>query len=1018
DPVYIPPLTLATTLVDEYGVAGATLGNNNPPYSLTSNSAAAPATLSAATRSAHDPGEVYSGRARSTAGLQPDSKPQDFLSEFNATYNYIFGSPPSETVLESQTSQVTQDNGLLSPSSITRAPLKGWPKADSAASEDEDYATAMGSDDSSSSDEGGNSAADRNSVHEKELEEERRKDEERKAAELRSRRREMIKQQVAFERMKERHRRQYPGQQPAAGPHNSIMRWQKESARAVGTISSMQLANGAARNQGALHTSNSTINKGGHASGVPQSPNQQPFGSGMAGGQRGDIASGAIPGRLLRASAHANSSMPNMAAYSLQFQQQQQIAQLYEHVQPGIQQPAQDIVPGQLASGTVGYVPGSPQNAHALNGNHPAMVMPPGSQALISNTSHELAENVSSHPVKLASVPKRAKNYYLSDSSDDGDDASSNSDLSNDDSDGSGDISSMESSAISCGAGAPIPAHAARLPSNSSAKENAAVLHKVALSDSSSDASAKSQASSKRRVRFHDTVSVVFNTRRSAAGEDTECGAYGSDSNSSDASVGLSIGNKKGQQAGPPSSKASTHAHSTANTKVSTDDAFDGEDAMNHTRYHIPAYTTPVKKNGSALWLDGDATTVNSSKSSSAESIRNISPDGAKSRSRRSVHRFKTEPLRDREAEREQQEQKRQHENSKTSNNAAGSGPNSTPLRDSNHDAMATIAKADVNTSSAVFSCATEPANPAVDHVAEARRALLGHYHAPGSLFPVGAGIPRSVGTRPAYTSSVKVLGPQSFSRPKKSYSKSGTLASSEKSVERSRSFVGRQSKSQSQKKTVDNPAEDTKQKAADAPRADPNSSREFELGNVLQNFSISSFEVRKDKDGGMHIHYSDKSNNTGTGTTSSKAREANGDNDSDGDELPLSAIVRSMSEPTKYMSGRPSEESNAYRSEMGKDKRKKEYVFEERLAGSGENSNNSSPKVATLLFGRSSIDKSRQVLVRNQSAAKGKTGVAHAIKHEEVARSVSMDGGVCIPPTQDRAEGKRRFTRLGAFFS
>ncbi|KAJ1795983.1 hypothetical protein LPJ59_004023, partial [Coemansia sp. RSA 2399] len=167
----------------------------------------------------------------STAGPQPNSKPHDFLSEFNATYNYIFGSPPSESVLQSQTSQAAQDNGLLSPSSVTRAPSEGRPKAGSA-SEDEDYATAMGSDDGSSSDEDGNSAADSDSVQDKELEDERRKDEERKAAELRSRRREMIKQQVAFERMKERHRRQYPGQQPTPGPHNSVMRWQKESARA------------------------------------------------------------------------------------------------------------------------------------------------------------------------------------------------------------------------------------------------------------------------------------------------------------------------------------------------------------------------------------------------------------------------------------------------------------------------------------------------------------------------------------------------------------------------------------------------------------------------------------------------------------------------------------------------------------------------------------------------------------------------------------------------------------------
>ncbi|KAJ2593970.1 hypothetical protein EV177_008466, partial [Coemansia sp. RSA 1804] len=672
-------------------------------------------------------------------------------------------------------------------------------------SEEEGFETAVGSDDGSSSDEDDNSADDSSadsssSVHDEALEEERRKEEERKAAELRSRRREVIKQQVAFERMKERHRRQYPGQQSSSGLHNNVARWQKESARA------------------------------------------------------------------------AVSALP--------------------------------------------------------------------------------------HPVKLASTPKKIRNPYLSDSSDGSDVTStsssgSSSNLSNGDNNSSDETSSAGGSDISCESIPLVVAHKLRGFSNNNtdstrakAESNvdslagdsevgaASRLHKT-ISDSSSDASAKSQSSSKRRVRFHETVSVVFNTRRSIAEEDTENDVYGSDSNSSDASMDVSIDRITGHQAANRSTSSHAETHSGNSNRGSADEAFD---------------------RSGVSWLESDAKNSTSSKSTSEQSSRNISPDGVKSRSRRSPSRIKTEPLRDHEAEREQQQQK-QHQDQKQrqqkmqqqahaigkqvgKENTAGSESNSTSQSGSNYAATATIAKAATNTSSLSAVGATEPAQPTVDRVAEARRALLGHYHTPNPSVPVGPGIPRSSGAKPVYTSK-------------------------------------------------------------EAPREDDhNSSQEFELSNVLQNFSIASFEVTKAKDGGMHINYSNR-NKSQPGASSFKRDDADSedDDDSDGDELPLSAIVRSKSEPARYPAHRP-----VVSGEMSR----RVIASEARVSRSSGNSTNNSPNTSPPLFGRASTDQSRRVLVRNQSLAKERTAFDHVIGHDEMSRSVSMDGGPRNPHSQKKHnEGK-----------
>ncbi|KAJ2682341.1 hypothetical protein GGH99_004780, partial [Coemansia sp. RSA 1285] len=855
DPIYIPPLTLATTLVDEYGIAGASVRHNNPALSLSAAAAATPEKLAGF------------GATRSNHGQEADSpqspEPYNFLGEFNATYSYFFGSPPSESILESQIAKGGYN--------VARATPDEKPRSNPTTSKEEGFETAVGSDDGSSADEDDNSADDSSadsssSVHDEALEEERRKEEERKAAELRSRRREVIKQQVAFERMKERHRRQYPGQQSSSGLHNNVARWQKESARAV---------------------------------------------------------------------------------------------------------------------------------------------------------------------VKLASTPKKIRNPYLSDSSDGSDVTStsssgSSSNLSNGGNNSSDETSSAGGSDISCESIPLVVAHKLRGFSNNNtdsarvkAESNvdslagdsevgaASRLHKT-ISDSSSDASAKSQSSSKRRVRFHETVSVVFNTRRSIAEEDTENDAYGSDSNSSDASMDVSIDCITGHQAANRSTSSHAETRSGNSNRGSADEAFD---------------------RSGVSWLESDAKNATSSKSTSEQSSRNISPDGVKSRGRRSSSRIKTEPLRDHEAEREQQQQK-QHQDQKQrqqkmqqqahaigkqvgKDNTACSESNSTSQSGSNYAATATIAKAATNTSSLSVVGATEPAQPTVDRVAEARRALLGHYHTPNPSVPVGPGIPRSSGAKPVYTSSVKVVRPQSFSRPKKAYSRGGSAFSPEKPAERTRSFADRKNKPQGQIKMAGTPDTISKHKfLEEAPREDDhNSSQEFELSNVLQNFSIASFEVTKAKDGGMHINYSNQ-NKSQPGASSFKrdGADSEDDDDSDGDELPLSAIVRSKSEPARYPAHRP-----AVSGEMPK----RVIASEARVSRSSGNSTNNSPNTSPPLFGRASTDQSRRVLVRNQSLAKEKTAFDHVIGHDEMSRSVSMDGGPRNPHSQKKHnEGKGRFSRFGGFFS
>ncbi|KAJ2896556.1 hypothetical protein GGI21_005033, partial [Coemansia aciculifera] len=472
DPVYIPPLTLAATLVDDYGAMGA--GSNSATNSATV------ATASTFSRSFTAP-----------------SNSLDLLSDFTASYNYLFGTLPSDTGMLSPAS--TQGAGVASSTiataNIPDIKIKEKEEEEEEEEEEEDVVSSKPS------------SISEDSALLRELDEERRKEDERKAAEQRNRRRELIKQQVAFERMKERHRRQYPGQQQqqqqVVSAHNSVARWQKESA------------------------SNAAINRGYAQALPPHHASNHPH-----------VAASSF------ANLQANASMPNMA---------------YMHKHQGFPlidtHGARAGMSGDHHSASfAGYVP-------------PPVSAPPAT--------------LSAHPVKLASMPQPTKNPYLSDSSDDNVDADSDSDL-----------TSIGSSDISC---EPSTAPLSIISGGSSSKVPRSVSQPILASggsDTSSDTSAKSQSSSTRRVRFHETVSVVFNTRHTVGGEDLEPDAHESDNDSSNASIDLSVNS----------------VAANANGVCSSDEAFDGSNAYSHSRYQIPPTLISVQSEA-VQWYDEESTT-------------------------------------------------------------------------------------------------------------------------------------------------------------------------------------------------------------------------------------------------------------------------------------------------------------------------------------------------------------------------------------------------------------------------
>ncbi|KAJ2768541.1 hypothetical protein IWQ56_002896, partial [Coemansia nantahalensis] len=179
----------------------------------------------------------------------------DLLGEFTATYNYLFGAPPSDAVTatfaDTCSAPGAAGSGPLSPSSTLLAKAPGPDKASKQSTGQDSNSPSLYSGKSASSEDG--DAASSTSTDRRDSE--KRKEEERKATEMRNRRRQVLTQQVAFERMKERHRRQFPGQ--PAGINGSISRWQKEVAGATGPAHRQAALPGAPH--AALHASCATI---------------------------------------------------------------------------------------------------------------------------------------------------------------------------------------------------------------------------------------------------------------------------------------------------------------------------------------------------------------------------------------------------------------------------------------------------------------------------------------------------------------------------------------------------------------------------------------------------------------------------------------------------------------------------------------------------------------------------------------------------------------------------------------
>ncbi|KAJ2008094.1 hypothetical protein GGI04_001273 [Coemansia thaxteri] len=671
DPVYIPPLTLAATLADDYGAVAH--GNSSGD----ATKAAAPATASTFARS----------QAATTA-----SGPLDLLSEFNASYNYLFGTLPSDAVHAAPHAPVASSAAAPAPSKAAKpsravdtglvSPVSSQAVSGRDSCEDEHKS---GSEDDAASQ--GASSISEDSVLERELEDERRKEEERKAAEQRNRRRELIKQQVAFERMKERHRRQVPGQQ---GFGAGVARWQKELASAVAPPQQQQAA---------MYASSGAI---GHGCMPQAQPPHHAPGQHAHMAPRGGSGSGS-------AGLQANASMPNIA-YLAEPQALGQFPVPHATLPRHPQQPMQQCAAG-LSSG--------------LQAQHQPQA-PPATPF--------------THPVKLAGRPQRARNPYLSDSSSDDGAGSDGDELDSDD------MTSIGSSDISCDppldeTGAPATAPLGITSGGVKvARSVSQPMFSVGASDSSSDTSAKSQSSSTRRVRFHETVSVVFNTRHTVTGEDLEHEAIESDSDSSNASVDLDA-------ASPSRAMSGDHP---------SDEAFDDSNAYSHSRYQIP---TTIE---STPWHDEESTTMANSKETSGNSSRNASPDSAKKQRLRPKHRIETQPLRDREAEREL----RKHEK-------ASMRPRPTPSKLPQAAAPAPEqepAASAAPPATVPVSASEEQKLLPADQMAEARRLLLGHYNIPNPSLPVGSTIPRSgnaTTTVFARTSSVKVIQPPSFARPK-----------------------------------------------------------------------------------------------------------------------------------------------------------------------------------------------------------------------------------------------------------
>ncbi|KAJ2710885.1 hypothetical protein H4R19_003520 [Coemansia spiralis] len=515
---------------------------------------------------------------------------------------------------------------------------------------------------------------------------------------------------------------------------------------------------------------------------------------------------------------------------------------------------------------------------------------------------------ISAHPVRLASTPRGAKNAYLSDSSgDDVDDEDSSSSLC--DSDDMSDAGLLHTVQTVPHAVTSSQLGSTRAPSDAS----------------SSEESGRSQSSSKRRVRFHETVAVVFNTRPPVTedeDEDEDGGGEGllsdpgadSGNGSSNASVGQSRSCGLGETcAAARPTPASPLA--VANGGCATDDAFDDAGAPGHLRYRIPPSVVP-----------GTASDPPPQR------------DGAAASRAHPTHRVETQPLRDHEAEREQWQKgvgepaangrrAPAWDQPPKSQEAQGRGP-AAGEAGGNHSAAAS------------------------DPVTEARRALLGHYSVPHPMHPVGNSIPRSGAMSPTLPrgSGVKIIGPQSFARAR-SCAASGAA--------------------QQPKCTLPSPKHRPHSGKPQSPAHQPARSDGHDLTRS------AATPMARPAAGPKPDHDQQKARGVGWEPDAVR-RSASCGASSDPDDVPLSAIARSKSEPLPGPAPEAGSAKHQYR-----------------------------------LFGWPPKEQRGPVLVRNSTRAPSKdNSLARPAAAE--ARSASMDAARHVAAVGASPSGKRRLHRWG----
>ncbi|KAJ1899092.1 hypothetical protein LPJ66_002342, partial [Kickxella alabastrina] len=990
NPVYIPPLTLATTIFDDYDAIGGALVDidssnisSNRHNSATGDAAATPVSMAT-----------------------PNSGSLNFMDDFNATYSFFFGAStldsmslaPEVTVSGtgtrahaapdidphpySQSRGTGTKGGLASPVNTDTANKSS--SEEEVDAEDSDNRNSTSSDaDSTTSD----------TVAQRELEENRRKEEERKATDQRNRRREQMKQQVAFERMKERHRRQFPGQMPAA-PNNAV-RLQKDIPSSVGipahTFSPNALYSGAAANnysytQGAA-TQTQAINKG-HM------------------GAHG----GSVPNTVYL-NLQSNVSMPNVG-YSaeaqlaggnvpIQFPPTQRSA--LQHAQQQLPLHVDPTGAASWAVGAHGYPYPSYNSllhpSQTSRGNY--QPLPAQSIFVQAQTQTPLPTQqqqqqqqpaMSAYPVKLANIPKSNRNPYLSDSSDEDNGDGASDTTSQHDSDEalsicSSDISYDPTSVRLVAAFQPTESTAllTAVPMTTSMDGRAQIPHsgpqplpkhssnasaQAVGNDDLSDTSAGSLPSSKRRVRFHETVSVVINIRNSVAEEGLHHDAYDSES-SSNTTASVMLRSSLSNSANKTSAKPATLGLGTST--YSQDDAFDDGNGFDHLRYQLPTTLIPFPS-ADMQWCNGELVATANSKESSSGSSRNVLPNAARGCRRRLKHRIETHPLRDREAEREQQHQQCMAD--AMAKQAPGQRPHliyKIPQQAPSSRTKRIPAGTDTN------------ALPSVDLVAEARRTLMGHYNVPNPSMPIGNNIPRSKSSSSSIPrpSSVKVAQPPSHAyqmstlipTPRQKQKTASSPKSRESPVNSAQ--IDRSTGNAAGAPSASHPAQ--VQKSPPKQKAGLESSLRPELHNIMQNIAMASFEATPEKPSVEKVCKSvpetiAHSDGSGRGI------------EIDTDDIPLSSIARSKSEP---VANPPcySDDNYSIRNMVDGTDLARSYT----LTGSVDAAATSVSKGSRYLFGRARATADKKVTAcdsfGNSKLDEQMGGV--------VTRSFSMDGDI-----------------------